>query len=171
MKLAITQVVLGIIIIMASLWVTGWMIYQSPHELAQRTLDGGYYFDVVPEHNTLFIIARYGSYALPVLGILLVISGTVRAASKTNKRFWPPLNIAIGILVASLAFVIATWGYPTTFFNAAPGGDTLLLRSFGNPGYDEIRAQWMSAALLLPALAALGVGIAQLVKLKKTQSI
>ena len=168
MKLAITQVVSGIVIIMAALWVTGWMIYQAPHELGQRNLDGGYYYNVVPTHETLFTISRYCSFALPVLGILQVIGGTIKSAGKTTRRFWPLLNIAIGVVAVALVFVIATWGYPTSFHEVGNTGGDHLVVLFSNPSHQQIQTQRITAALIIPGLAALGVGIAQLVKSKKT---
>jgi hypothetical protein len=173
MKLAVTQVVLGIVIIIAALWVTGWMIYhdegtfRNPVTGADGELS---WVKMAPEHVNLYRIARYGSFALPVLGILLVISGTIQAVKRSAQRFPVILQITAGVLVAALAVFIPTWGFPTTYYSVDPGSGDQLLKMFSSSSREVIAAQYSAAALVLPGLAAVAVGIAQLVKLRKTTS-
>jgi hypothetical protein len=176
MKLSITQAALGVIIILAACYVTGWMIHKAPSQLTQPLLDGvagkTTYIDVVPKDEAPFNIARYGSYLLPALGIFLVITGTVMAArgGKTIKSLAISTIVAGGI-VAILAFIITTWGYPTTFVSPHPDENNRMMMMFSNPGRSLILVQSVSAFLLLSGLAAVGVGIAQLVKSRKIVSI
>jgi hypothetical protein len=171
MKLSVTQVVLGIIIILAACYVTGWMIHKAPSQLTQTMIDNAgktTYIDAIPENEAMFKIAMYGSYLLPVLGIFLVISGAVQAArgGKTIKSL-AILCIISGVLVAGASIIITTWGYPTTFVTPHPDENNRLMMMFSNPGRSLVLIQAVSTFLLLPGLAAAGVGIAQLVKSKK----
>jgi len=171
MKLSITQLIMGIVIILAACYVTGWMIHKAPSELRKSLPDSGISVDVVPEDEALFKVSRYGSYLLPVIGIFLVIGGTLQAAGGgTNRRGLAIGAIIAGVLVTSLAFIIATWGYPTTFVAAEPGGSNLI-KIFGNPGRTLINIRYLTAAMILPGLAVVGVGIAQLIKSGKTAGI
>jgi hypothetical protein len=171
MKLSITQVILGAIIIIAACYVTGWALLKTPDQLRQPVVDNAgktTYIDVVPEDEVLFNIARYGSYLLPAFGIFLVTAGTVSAA-RAGKTIKSPAIITIitGVIIAALGFIITTWGYPTTFMTSSPFENDRLMMVFSNPGRSLVLIHYVSALLLLIGLAAAGVGIAQLVKSKK----
>ena len=171
MKLSITQITLGILIILAACCVTGWMIHKAPDQLRQPVLDNAgktTYMDVVPQDEALFNTARYGSYLLPFLGIFLVIAGTIQAArGGIGIKSLATSTIFAGVIVAALGFIITTWGYPTSFVTPHPDENDRLMGIFTNPGRSLVLIQAVSAFLLLPGLAAAGVGIAQLVKSRK----
>jgi hypothetical protein len=170
MKLSITQIVLGVIIILAVCYITGWMIYKAPGELTHPVLDNAgktTYVDAIPENEGMFKIAMYGSYLLPVIGIFLVIAGAVQAArGGVSIKSLAISTIIAGVIVAALGFIITTWGYPTTFMTTHPDENNRLMMMFSNPGRSLIFIQSVSGFLLLPGLAVAGVGIAQLVKSK-----
>jgi len=172
MKLSITQMVLGVLIVFAACWVTGWMIYRAPQQLSQpipdeegRIVD---YIDVLPQDNTQFNIARYGSYLLPVFGVFLIIGGAISVArSVADKRIPAVLNIIAGVLTAGLAWVIVTWGYPTTFHTGPPEltGSTLIIHT--NPGRSLLGVHSATTAILILGLAVIGIAVVQLVKSRK----
>jgi hypothetical protein len=176
MKSSITQIILGILIVFAACWVTGWMIYRAPQQLSQpvpdeegRIVD---YIDVLPQNNTQFSIARYGSYLLPVFGVFLIIGGAIQAArGSTSKRILAVSNIIAGVLTAGLALVIVTWGYPTTFHTGPPEltGSTMII--FTNPGRSQVAIESVSAALLPAGLAVAGIAVVQLIKSIKSTNI
>jgi hypothetical protein len=175
MKLSVTQIALGVLIILAACYVTGWMIHKAPGQLTQPVIgDPGKttYVDVIPKEEALFNIARYGSWLLPVTGIFLAIAGAVQAARerKTVKRL-AISTITAGVIVAALGFIITTWGYPTTFMTAHHDANNRLMMIFSNPGRSLVWIQSVSAFLVLPGLAVAGVGIAQLVKSRNKSGI
>lgn len=172
MKLSIAQIILGALIILAACYITGWMIHKAPSELKQPNPDTGStlkYLDVIPEHNELFSIARYGSYFLPVAGMFLLVTGAVQNVTpEARKRNLTIVNITVSLLIAALAFIITTWGYPTTFHMVMSESSNLTGMIFTNPGRTLIAVQSVSAVLVLFGLSVLGVNIALLVKSWKT---
>jgi hypothetical protein len=175
MKLSITQVVFGVLIILAACYITGWTIYKAPGQLTQPvTGDAGktIYIDVIPENEAMFNIASYGSWLLPVIGIFLVIAGTAQAARGGVSTRGLTIGVVIaGVIVAALGFIITTWGYPTTFMSAHPDENNRLMMVFSNPGRSLVFIQSVSGCLLLPGVAAAGIGVAQLVKSRIKSSI
>lgn len=171
MKLSRTQIVLGVLIVFAACYITGWMIHKAPSQLRQPLPDSGgdvTYVDVIPEHEALFNVSRYGSYLLPVLGVFVLIIGTVQAVkSEARTRRLAAAGIIAGLLIAALAFIITTWGYPTTFHMVMPEGSDTAVTIFGNPGRTLVGVQLISGAMFLLGLVVLGVGITQLVKSRK----
>ncbi len=181
MKLSIMQIVLGVIIILAACYITGWMIHQAPDQLRHPWHDNDGttdWVDVVPEHEFLFNTARYGSYLLPFLGIFIVIINTIQATKGgTNIGGFALAGIIAGVMTAGIGFIIIGWGYPTTF-NAVtpegvvvPEGTEILKKIFTNPGRSHIAVQSATGLLLLIGLAVSGIGIAQLVKSKKNAAL
>jgi hypothetical protein len=175
MKLSITQIILGVLIVFAACFIVGWMTYQAPNFLRQpKPDDTGMktYIDVVPEHKALFDFSRYGSYFIPAMGIFLIIAGTIkaiRAETRTRK-----LSIAIiiaGALVSGLAFLITVYGYPTSFNTLAPDANNLMLYISINPARTFIYTQSITAVLLLVGLAVIVIGIIELIKTRKKPNI
>jgi len=170
MKLSVTQAILGVLIILTACYITGWMIHEALSAYQQPISEpaGGItYVDVTPQNDGLFRAARCGSYALPVLGILVLTIGviqTVKAETRTRRLFIT--NIIAGALIAALAVIITMWGYPTVFHGAMDGGSNVII--FSNPGRSYIGVQSASGIMVAFGLAVLGVGIAQLVKSRKT---
>jgi hypothetical protein len=170
-KLSITQIALGVLIILAACYVTGWMIHKAPGQLRQPVVDNAgktTYIDAIPESEALFNIARYSSYVLPVIGIFLVIAGTVQAArGRVISSGLAVSCIIAGALIVASGFIITNYGYPTTFHapHGAPDGSYLTI--FANYGRSLTFIRYLSASLVLPGLAAVGVGIAQLAKSRK----
>jgi hypothetical protein len=175
MKLSVTQIVLGALIVFAACFIVGWMTYQAPNFLRQPWPDDTgktTYIDVVPEHKAFFTISRYGSYFLPLLGIFLIITGTVKAVrAETPTRKSSIAIIIAGALVLVLAFVITTYGYPTSFHTVAPDANNLLQQTFFNPAKPLVYTQLLTAALVLPGLAVIGTGIIEIVKTRKKPNI
>jgi hypothetical protein len=169
MKLSVTQMVLGILIILAACYVTSWMIHEALSAYQQPISEpaGGItYVDVTPQNDGLFRAARCGSYALPVLGILVLTIGviqTVKAETRTWRLFIT--NIFAGALITALAIIITMWGYPTQFQGALGGGSNVII--FTNPGRSYIGVQSASGMMVAFGLAVLGCGIAQLLLTRK----
>ncbi len=174
MKLSITQVVLGVLIILASFYVTGWMIHEAPDQYSQRTFDENgkmTWVDVVPQDEVQFSIARYGSYALPLFGIFLVISASVYASKRSPvKGSLAIIAIITGLLTAAMAYIIIRYGYPNTFRAVQPNEKGLLIM-FGSMhgGWTVVIRESCSAILFLSGLAVTGINIAQLIKSRKKE--
>jgi hypothetical protein len=171
MKLPIAQTVFGILIVFGACYVTGWMIHEAPQQFSQPvpTDSGGItYINVVPADEALFNVSRYGSYALPVLGVLVLVISAIQS-TKVTARTWKltTVNIIAGILVAALAQIITRWGYPTEFHTAIGTGSDTILRININPGMSLLGVQLASGAIFTLGLAVLGCSIAQLVKSRK----
>jgi len=170
-KRSIAQTALGVIIILAACYVTGWMIHKAPDQLTHPVLDNAGIttsIDVIPKDEALFNVARYGSYLLPVLGIFLVIAGTVQAArGRASIKSLAVSCIITGLLVAGASIIITTWGYPTSFVTPHGAPDRSYLRIFANYGRSLTFIRYLSVSLILPGLAVVGVGIVQLVKSRK----
>ena len=168
MKLSLAQIILGALIILAASYVTGWMVHKAPSELSQPnpdTTSTQKYLEVVPEHNLLFNVARYGSYLLPIIGIFLLVSGAVEnVKTEARNRNWLITDIVGSLLVATLAFIITIWGYPTTFHVVMPENSDLMRTIFTNPGRTMVAVQTISGVLFFLGLSVLGISIAQLVK-------
>jgi hypothetical protein len=175
MKLSITQIILGALIVFAACFIAGWMTYQAPNFLRQpKPDDTGMktYIDVVPEHKAFFNISRYGSYFLPFLGIFLIIAGTVKAVrTETRTRKLSVAIIIAGAFVLALAFIITTYGYPTSFHTVAPDANNLMLHISINPARTFIYTQLLTAALVLVGLAVTVIGIIELIKTRKKPNI
>jgi hypothetical protein len=170
MKLSIAQTALGVIIILAACYVTGWMALKAPDQLTHQVPAGDgkvSYVDAVPEDYTLFNIARYGAWLLPVIGVFLVIAGAAQAARGGMSYSGLAIpSIIAGALVVASGFIITNYGYPTTFHATHGAPDGSFLTIFANYGRSLTFIRYLSALLVLPGLAAAGVGIAQLVKFK-----
>ena len=173
MKLSVVQAIWGVLIILNACYITGWMIHevQSVYQQPISEPSGGItYIDVTPQNDGLFRTARCSSYALPVLGILVLTIGaiqSVKAETRTRKLFIT--NIVAGALIAALAMIIIMWGYPTQFHGALGGGSNVII--FTNPGRSLIGVQSASGIMVAFGLAVLGCGIAQLGKSRKPQSV
>lgn len=173
MKLSVPQIVFSILIILASCYVTGWMIHEAPSLYRQPIPDPGgdvTYVDVTPEDETLFSISRYSSYVLPALGILVLIISTVQSVkAESRSRLLVIINIVAGVLIATSAFFITRWGYPTEFHTAIGTGSDTIMWINVNPGRSLLGLQAASGALIPLGLAVFGCGIFQLISLRKTK--
>lgn len=175
MKLSITQIVLGILIILAAFYVTGWMIHEASSQY--EPVIPNFPVDVtnisiIQNNETLFYIATYGSLALPILGVLVLVIGTVQS-NKLNARIWQliTINITAGALIIALVLVI--FGYGKHTFSATAiikDTDTVISMDTLSVAFSLSMVLTIGAMLLL-GLAVVGVGIAQLVKSRNTQNI
>lgn len=171
MKLAITQTVLGVLIVLAALYIVGWMIHGVP-SLLRMPVPGESgimsYTDGIPKHEALFNTARYASGLIPVFGLVVLVAGTVQAV-QTGKRRTKLIVIQMisGALIATVSILIGGWGYPTQFTIPMPEGSEVLKQVFINPGPVLIRVHGLTFLSFLLGLAVLGVGIAQYWKARR----
>jgi len=174
MKLSATQIVLGILIVLIGCYVTFWMLREAstqyelvtPHFPVDVTN-----INVIQNNETLFNLAAYGSLALPILGVLILVIG-VNQSNKLNARTWQLIivNIIAGVLVTALAFIIFRYGKQTFTFTAIiKGTDTLIIMN--DLLQSSLSMLLTTGATLLLGLAVVGVGIAQLIKTRKTQGV
>lgn len=167
MKLSVTQVILSVLIILTGCYVTFWMLREAstqyelvtPHFPVDVTN-----INVIQNDETLFDIAAYGSLALPILGVLVLVIGTIQS-NKSNARTWQLIlvNITAGVLITALAFIIFSYGKQTFTFTATiKGTDTLI--STNDLLESSLSGLLTAGAMLLLGLSVVGVGIAQLIK-------
>ena len=174
MKLSVTQVILGILIVLTACYVTFWMLREA---LTQYELVTPHFpvdvtnIHVIQNNETLFDVATYGSLALPILGVLVLVIGAIQA-NKLNARTWQLImvNITAGILITALAFIIFRYGKQTFTFTATIAGtDTLI--SINDLLESSLSMLLTTGVTLLLGLGVVGVGIAQLAKSRKTPSV
>ncbi len=174
MKLSVTVMVLGTLIVLTGCYVTFCMLRESSteYELVMPVFPVDVTnISIIQNNETLFDIAAYGSLALPILGILVLVIGTIQS-NKLNARTWQLImvNIIAGLLVTALAFIIFRYGRQTFTFTAIiKGTDTLI--SMNDLLKSSLSMLLTTGATLLLGLAVVGVGVAQLVKSRKTQSV
>jgi len=169
MKLSIIQAILGVFIILAACCVTSWMALGAEINLYMPAMVGYY---VYPHNELLFYIGKYGSNLLPAIGILALICGTIQAAKGgIHIRDLAIGNIVAGILIATLACIIVLWGYPNVYLGEISLNTHIYNTIFHHPW--KLMAVFISLSILLfpLGLAVVGVGIAQLVKSKRTAAI
>jgi hypothetical protein len=108
MKLSITQMVLGALIVFLACFIIPWMLH-GVHEL----LDDQYYNEnhvlvqnYTPHNEVLFFIARYASVLLGVLGLSVLINGVLWWKVKDKDKLAMRNIIAGSLLVLISAFVV-----------------------------------------------------------------
>ncbi len=172
MKLSITQIILGVLIVFAACFIVGWMTYEAPELLRQPDIDEAgkiTYIDVIPEHDVLFDISRYGSYLLPALGILLIISGAIQAARPgARTRKVAVITLSAGLITAAVGYIITVYGFPTSFNAFDPENSNRIRHFLGLMTKERGLTQAAAVLTSLFGLAATGCGIAQLIKAQKT---
>jgi hypothetical protein len=175
MKLSITQIILGALIVFAACFIVGWMTYQAPDYLRMPKLDGGAikgYVDVMPEHKTLFDLSRYSSYLLPALGILLIITSLIQAVRPDLRtRKLAAITLAAGVLTGVITYIITVYGFPTSFNVIDPENSNSLRRMFSGQTKEQGLTQSVAGFTSLVSLAVIGCGIAQLAKTRTKPDI
>ena len=168
MKHVLPQVIVGVVIVLASVYLTGWMIHIAPDI---PDTDPVQQVELVPEHPVLYGLAKYGSFALPLLGLGIVIAGVYRADSGRPASLRGSAYLAVsGILIVGLGIVILIWGFPTSFHSVQPvttGNGEFLLHVFSNPGYLHEIPQNVTFSLVFVGLLATGYGIVHYLKTNK----
>jgi hypothetical protein len=169
-KLSIAQVVLAFFIVLASCYVTGWMIWEATDLLEQPAPDfpvAVTNIELIQPHETLFNISRYGSVILPILGLLVLTTSlvlSIRKAAPVRKLL--TINIVATVLILILAIGIITYGDPQLSYTAREVEHGSMITMFVLP--DDFPIIVFSTAAIFPlCLSALGCGIAQLVKSRK----
>jgi hypothetical protein len=128
MKLSITQMVLGILIVILACIVAYWMIfgirelfsdqyYNSSHVLVQN---------YTPQNEAAFAISRGASVLLVLLGLGVVISGALWWKVE-NKVYLAKAQIIAGSLIVVLAAFIALWGVTFNYLITIEGGPVLTI--------------------------------------------
>ena len=174
MKLSITQVVLGVLIVLVTCYIVGWMIFGVPRLLNMSIpVESGIisYIDAIPEHEVLFTAARPVAGLVFALGMVVLVIGVVQSTrlEKRNKNL-AKTQIIVGILIVAASFFVSTWGYPTSFTLPTPEGSDMLKRVYINPGPEIVRLRGLTILNSILGLVVLGVGIAQLVQAVKMRN-
>jgi hypothetical protein len=158
MKLSITQIVLGILIVLTACYIVWWMIFGVTELLNLKILNesGVMVTDYTPENEVLFTIARYASGLLLGLGLVVLVNGVLWKKVE-NKTKLAITQIVAGALTVALSAFILIWGYSFDFIIAVEGGPVL----------DLGRARGLTFLTSLLGLAVLGVGIAQFINARK----
>ncbi len=174
MKFSITQVILGVLIVLAACYIVGWMIFGVPRLLNMSIPNESgiiSYIDAIPEHEVLFTAARTVAGLVFALGMVVLIVGVVQTirSEERNKKL-AKTQIIAGILIVAASFFVSTWGYPTSFMLPTPEDSDMLKRVYINPGPEIIRVHGLTILNSILGLAVLGVGIAQLVKAGKMRN-
>ena len=162
MKLSITQMVLGILIVILACIVAHWMIfginelfddqyYNENHVLVQN---------YTPQNEALFAISRCASVLLVLLGLGVVITGALWRKVE-NKKKLAMAQIVAGSLIVILAAFIALWGINFNHLIAIKGGPVLAI---------PVMKNWTVFNAIF-GLAVLVLGIMQWVKSRKSLTI
>lgn len=161
---------LGVMIVFASCFIVGWMTFEAPDCLRVPAPEGGGYIDVVPEHKSWFDVSRYGAYALPALGIFLVITGAVQAArADTRTRNLAAAAIAVGLVTAGLAFIITVYGFPTSFEFIDPENSNSIRHMLGGQTREQGLMQAVAGFTGFAGLAVVVCRVIQVLKAGNTK--
>ncbi len=169
MKLSITQIVLGILILLAACYIVGWMIFGAQTLLTMPVPDENDVMrnvNVIPEHEVLFTTARYASGLVFGLGLVVLLTGAFQNRVESEKKL-AIMQIIAGVLITAVSIFITRWGYPLVFIVPMPEGSNLLRSVNINPGPTMVFAIFLTVLTFLLGLAVLGVGIAQFIKARK----
>jgi hypothetical protein len=175
MKLSMTQIILGVLIVFAACYIVGWMIFEVPSLLTMPVPDDAGVMintNVLPEHEILFTTARYASVLLLCLGLTVLVTGTIqRVKAAERQKILAITQLVAGVLVAAASIFVSRWGYPSVFTVPMPEGSNLLQFVEINPGPPMVYASFLTALTFLLGLAVLGGSIAQLIKSRKTTKV
>jgi hypothetical protein len=172
--LSLTQIALGIIVILFSCYVAGWMIFEAPHILNTTWL----HFDTISPitlyatNGELFTAARIVSGLLLVFGLVTLIAATVQlfrfqSYGAISKRL-ALIQTSSGFLIVIAAVFVVTQGYPTSLVTNSPfpgpDGTETLGHIFFSPTLPQVRTQLITATTAVTGLAVLVCGTAQFFK-------
>ncbi len=166
MKLSVTQIVLGILILLAACYIVGWMIFGVPSLLTSPKPDSDGVMknlNLLPVNEIPFTAARYASGVLFGLALIVLLTGAFQVRAKNAKKLAVTQVIA-GVMIISISILISIWGYPTEFIIPRPAGSNLSRSVTINPGPALIDALHLTTLSFLLGLAVLGVAIAQFIK-------
>lgn len=167
MKLSITQMVLGTLILLAACYIVGWMIFGTTSVFTMPRLEKSMVMEgteLSPENPMLFAMARYASGILFGLALMVLLVGAFQVSMHDGKKL-AITQIIGGVLITAIYFFINTWGYPTSFIVPMPAGSRVGV--YINPGPPMIYAIRLTNLSFLLGLAVLDVGIVQFVKARK----
>jgi hypothetical protein len=179
MKLSITQIVLGVLVVIASLYITGWMILDAPEAHDQfntyvsdlQKLPG-----ITSTNHTmnedLFSLARFSSFLLPILGIVLVSIGIAQIYGKTLSSIKTSItNISAGLVIIGVLVLISGWGYPfgsPIFVSSNVSRETVeLLLNTRHQDYIPLTISRFTVIMFLFAVVVIVIGIIQLITSRK----
>lgn len=154
MKLSITQIVLGVLIVLVSGYIARWMLFGVASLLTMTLLNesGVMVANVTPEHEILFTIARYAFVLLVGLGLVVVFTGAFWKRAE-NKKKLAITQIIVRALIVIVSVFMLICGYALEFIVPIEGGPVLEMAYTRN----------VTLLTAILGLAVLGVGIAQLV--------
>jgi hypothetical protein len=160
MKLSVTQVILGVIIIITSSLVVWWMVSGVQELLDEKVpgAGGAMVQDYTPENETLFTLARCASGILLALGLSVVFIGALWKKVE-NKKKLAVTQIILSTLIVVLSTFILFWGYSFNYIVAIEGGPIL----------DMGRAKALTLVTSVLGMAVLIVSIIQLGASRKTE--
>lgn len=169
MKISITQIVLGLGILIAMAlsiaWdPTGFYIRESLGEPGS--------WKTIFNPDTREVVATILAFPVLLLGLAIIgvsialliakiRSGYVELNSEMNMRVKRLVitQMGLGLLVAASAFLVTIWGFPTSY--TYPPSDGLIRVEFFTPGPQFVLAQGLSLLTFLIGIVALGCSIAQ----------
>jgi hypothetical protein len=125
-KLPITQIILGILVLIAAVWITWWMASGVNELLDSVVLDenDSRVQNYTPDNESLFTLSRYLSGVLALLGLVVTITGILWKRTE-NKIKLTNIQTISGALLIVLSVVILIWGYSFTSIAPFEGGPEL----------------------------------------------
>jgi hypothetical protein len=164
-KLKFILIVLSVLIIAASGYIVWWILTQAVFQIETPIREGGKitgYAMLTPPHETLVDATQYMAAPALLLALWLLMASILH---KTK------IQIALGAIIAAAAVFTGIFGFPTEFISAAPLDGETIKHIFTSPVGAERTAMMLSFFECILGLAAVGVGIAQLVKSEKKATI
>jgi hypothetical protein len=162
MKLSITQVILGVLVIVTASIIVWWMASGVQELLDEKVLNesGEMLQDYTPENETLFTVARYASGILLVLGLSVVVTGALWKKVE-NKKKPAVTQIVISTLIVVLSIFILFWGYSFNCIVPVEGGAILTMST----------AKALTLITSILGIVILLTGVIQLGQSRKTTRI
>jgi len=158
MKLSVTQIALGILIVLVAGYIIWWMFFGVAPLLEDKILNesGALVTNVTLENAALFTAARYASFLLFACGVVAVILGAFGKIIASIRKI-AVTEIVLGVLIVLISAYLFRWGYALDFVVMIEGGPVL----------DMSRAKAFTILTALFGLAITGAGIGQFVKVRR----
>jgi len=180
MKLAITQIVLGMIISLATAFVIAWD--PTTFHIRVRLPDSSN-FQTIFNPDRLEMVAACLAVLVLLLGIIVLGFGIIQLVRKVHTYYsgsqLPGLKktdmklaltqVVLGLLVTVSTVLVSAWGFPTSYFYELPDGHGGGV--FFTPGPQFITAEIISLLTFIPSLAVLICGTIQFFKARSLVGI
>ena len=169
MKLNIIQIMLGLGIILAMAFSIAW---DPTGFYIRESLGEPGSWKTIFNPDTREVVATVLAFLVLLLGLAIIGVSIALLTAKIRSEYVEPnseMNIRVkrlvitqmglGLLVAVSAFLVTSWGFPTSYFYTL--SDNLRHSVFFTPSHQFVMAQLLSLFTFLLGIVSLACGVAQ----------